>query len=162
MTDWAYLTHAYGSARALPALLDRIATEPTDELWNDLWSALCHQSDVYPASFAALPWLAEVAGSKDREQVEHALLLAGSILTGRGYRPRNVRTTYSAEIAVFLATTNQQLRTCSDKTSYVYLLEAMLAFEDSLDWSGWRVPRRRASRLTPVGHDPATPMDSAP
>lgn len=135
MTEWADLRHAYGSAKDLPVLLERIATEPSDQLWNDLWSALCHQGDVYPASFAALPWLAEVAGGEDRGQVEHALLLAGAILTGQSYRPPDVRTTYSAEIATFLNLTNRQLRACSDNVSYIYLLGALLAFEGSLDWS---------------------------
>ncbi|WP_445277460.1 hypothetical protein [Streptomyces sp. DSM 41033] len=79
MTDWSQLSHAYGSAEDIPALLDQIASEPSPERWNDLWSALCHQGSVYSASFAALPWLADVANGDDREQAVSALNLAGAI-----------------------------------------------------------------------------------
>lgn len=82
MTDWSQLSHAYGSAEDIPALLDRIASEPNAERWSNLWSALCHQGSVYSASFAALPWLADVAGSDDREQAVSALNLAGVESTG--------------------------------------------------------------------------------
>jgi hypothetical protein len=46
MTDWSRLSHAYGSAEDIPALLDQIASDPAPERWNDLWSALCHQGSV--------------------------------------------------------------------------------------------------------------------
>jgi len=43
----------------MPALLRQLATlPPADadaEPWFSLWSALAHQGDVYPASFAAVP-----------------------------------------------------------------------------------------------------------
>ncbi len=57
---WVTLQHAYGSAADIPGLLREVAAEPVNSLpsegpWFDLWSALCHQGDVYPASFAAVP-----------------------------------------------------------------------------------------------------------
>src|SRR4051812_40379348 len=57
---WGELTHAYGEASDIPALLRRLKTAPppTDyrsEPWFTLWSALCHQNDVYIASYAAIP-----------------------------------------------------------------------------------------------------------
>jgi hypothetical protein len=55
---WTELTHAYGNASDIPALLARLDHATGDELkqaWFDLWSALCHQGDVYSASFAAVP-----------------------------------------------------------------------------------------------------------
>lgn len=56
---WATLTHAYGEASDIPGLLRQLDALP-DSLgesppWFDLWSALAHQGDVYPATFAALP-----------------------------------------------------------------------------------------------------------
>ncbi|GLR89131.1 hypothetical protein [Bradyrhizobium iriomotense] len=56
---WADLRHAYGSASDIPGLLRQLAELPAssgkDEPWFSLWSALAHQGDVYPASFAAVP-----------------------------------------------------------------------------------------------------------
>jgi hypothetical protein len=137
MTDWSKVSHAYGSAEDIPALLDRIASGPKPELWSDLWSALCHQGSVYSASFAALPWLAGVAGSDDREQAVNALALAGAIMAGaeQPHGAGDVRAQHAAEIESLLAAVNQQLRTPSDRTNYIHLLEAMLGFEGVVGWS---------------------------
>jgi len=59
---WAELTHAYGPAADIPALLRQLRTFPTAtgyraEPYFSLWSALCHQGDVYSASYAAVPHL---------------------------------------------------------------------------------------------------------
>ena len=64
---WAQLQHAYGPASDIPGLLDQLQHQPgpqrahTGEPWNSLWSALCHQGDVYAASYAALPHIARIA-----------------------------------------------------------------------------------------------------
>jgi hypothetical protein len=56
---WPELNHAYGKASDIPALLRQLdslpPSGPDDEPWFSLWSALAHQGDVYPASFAAVP-----------------------------------------------------------------------------------------------------------
>lgn len=64
---WTELTHAYGRAGDIPDLLRalRKAPEPTNaaksEPWFTLWSSLCHQDEVYDASYAALPHIVEIA-----------------------------------------------------------------------------------------------------
>jgi hypothetical protein len=64
---WLTLNHAYGSAQNIPALLLHLAssTEPKpgwqSEPWFSLWSSLCHQGDVYDASYAALPHIVDIA-----------------------------------------------------------------------------------------------------
>jgi hypothetical protein len=66
---WAVLRHAYGSANDIPALLQAAEADPsprehyTEEPWFTLWSALCHQGDVYSASFAASPHLLRIAAN---------------------------------------------------------------------------------------------------
>ncbi|MET9540555.1 hypothetical protein ABZY16_24080 [Streptomyces sp. NPDC006553] len=137
MTDWSQLSHAYGSAQDIPALLAHIASEPTPELWSDLWSALCHQGSVYSASFAALPWLADMAETEDRGQAVNALGLAGAIMAGaeQAHGVGDVRTRHSAEIAALLASVNRHLRTANDRTEYIDLLESMLGFEGVAGWS---------------------------
>ncbi|MGE9695808.1 hypothetical protein [Streptomyces sp. NRRL F-5630] len=137
MTDWSRLSHAYGSAEDIPALLDQIASEPSPERWNDLWSALCHQGSVYSASFAALPWLAHVAGCDDREQAVSALNLAGAILAGsdQPHGAGEVRAQHAAEVGALLAAVNEYLRASSDRNEYACLLESMLSFEGVVSWS---------------------------
>ncbi|WP_435058813.1 hypothetical protein [Streptomyces sp. bgisy060] len=137
MTDWQKLTHAYGSAEDMPVLLARIASEGESDLWSDLWSALCHQGSVYSASFAALPWLTDMAEDEDREQAVNALHLAGAIMAGvaQPHGDDGVRARYSAEITTLLASVNRHLRTATDRTEYIDLLGSMLAFEGVPGWS---------------------------
>jgi hypothetical protein len=79
---WSELTHAYGGAVDIPPLLERLSTAsaPADgmsEPWFSLWSALCHQTDVYTASYAAVPHVVAIAASKPRgERLEHLNFIA--------------------------------------------------------------------------------------
>ncbi|GAA1382547.1 hypothetical protein GCM10009639_01800 [Kitasatospora putterlickiae] len=136
MTDWSRLSHAYGPADDIPDLLDRIASAPTAELWSDLWSALCHQGTVYPAGFAALPWLAGRARCGEREQEVQAVLLAGAILAGAGpsHGVDDVRARFATETAALLVAANRQLGAGTDPTDYVHLLEAVLGLEGVPGW----------------------------
>lgn len=64
---WRELGHAYGDAADVPALLQALtsSTGPRlgyqDEPWFSLWSRLCHQGDVYSASYAAIPHIVHIA-----------------------------------------------------------------------------------------------------
>jgi hypothetical protein len=64
---WRTLQHAYGDAANVPDLLRALAasTGPKagyrDEPWFSLWSSLCHQDDVYTASYAAVPHIVRIA-----------------------------------------------------------------------------------------------------
>tara|TARA_R110002051_G_scaffold141578_1_gene214782 strand:- start:27436 stop:27948 length:513 start_codon:yes stop_codon:yes gene_type:complete len=68
---WANLTHAYGPAQDIPDLLRLLAhstgqkADYKDEPWFSLWSALCHQGDVFDASYAALPHIVKIATDAD-------------------------------------------------------------------------------------------------
>ena len=62
---WGELRHAYGEAADIPPLLQAIERDPStsdtrEGPWFDLWSALCHQGDVYSASFAAVPHVVRI------------------------------------------------------------------------------------------------------
>ncbi len=83
-TDWASLHHAYGTAEDIPALLKAAENAPApdrydQEPWFSLWSALCHQEDVYLASYAAVPELVRIAASREGGPRAECLLLAGCI-----------------------------------------------------------------------------------
>jgi hypothetical protein len=64
---WSELQHAYGPASDIPPLLDQLSGLPTSEdnsePWFTLWSALAHQGNVYPASFAAVPHVVHALAS---------------------------------------------------------------------------------------------------
>lgn len=65
---WSKLSHAYGSAGDLPALLIQLKALPESKGWKtepyySLWSSLCHQGDAYEASFAAVPHIVTLCES---------------------------------------------------------------------------------------------------
>lgn len=72
---WSELRHAYGDAADVPQLLRTLASSTgpkagyQDEPWFSLWSSLCHQGDVYTASYAAVPHLVQIA-SEVKEPID--------------------------------------------------------------------------------------------
>lgn len=91
---WSDLQHAYGSAIDVPELLRALVsstcpkTSYQDEPWFSLWSSLCHQGDVYTASYVAVPHIVEIA-SQVREPVDFGFFQLPTAIevarqTGRG------------------------------------------------------------------------------
>jgi hypothetical protein len=89
---WSELLDAYGAATDIPRLLrelpqaavgDDYQTEP----WHSIWSALCHQGDVYPASFAAVPHVVAAAEGRAVADRLQYLLVVGCVESYR-HRPR--------------------------------------------------------------------------
>lgn len=60
---WADLGHAYGSADDVPEMLRALLSGDADEALGGLFSSLCHQGSVYPASVYAVPFLARIAAA---------------------------------------------------------------------------------------------------
>ena len=88
--EWGRLRHAYGSADDIPALLSRLRHDPVNgDAWDDLWSALCHQSDVFDATYAALPHVVAVLATLPAEQRVPAANFVGSAVAcaARGSAP---------------------------------------------------------------------------
>jgi hypothetical protein len=57
---WTQLSHAYGDASGIPAMLSALESFPPNDGYEAppyymLWSSLCHQGDIYTASYAAVP-----------------------------------------------------------------------------------------------------------
>jgi hypothetical protein len=85
---WAELDHAYGSAENLPNLIRQLEALPPEgsfesEPYSTLWSSLCHQGDVYSASYAAVPHLVRVLEVARSLRHWTVLLLVVSIETSR-------------------------------------------------------------------------------
>jgi hypothetical protein len=65
---WSDLRHAYGSAADIPAMLHELEQFPPNEgseapPYFMLWSSLCHQDDVYTASYAVVPHIIRILAS---------------------------------------------------------------------------------------------------
>jgi len=104
---WSELQHAYGYASDIPALLRQLSSFPNessyqDEPWFTLWSSLCHQGDVYSASFAAVP---HIVGALATDPVRASMgyfLLPASIEVARESKgivvPVSLSVAYSAAL----------------------------------------------------------------
>ncbi len=102
--EWSALQHAYGSASDIPPLLRSVASDvaSSDAVegtpWFELWSALCHQGDVYPASFAAVPHLVEALASDPSHASYEFFLMPAAVEVARNRRktpvPDSLRAAY--------------------------------------------------------------------
>jgi hypothetical protein len=96
---WRELSHAYGSADDVSALLRALlAQDPAevDEAADALWSSICHQGSVYSATPYAVPFLARMAAAGLRPAM--ALQLLGAI--GESEDDRGLQVPGSARAAV--------------------------------------------------------------
>jgi hypothetical protein len=87
---WRNLSHAYGAALNVPPLIEQLKSAPPpkdwkSEPWHSLWDLLCHQFDVFTASYAALPHVVTIAASKP---VKHRLEFFSFIGAVEAYRHR--------------------------------------------------------------------------
>lgn len=137
MTDWNTIEHAYGKASDLPDLFRQMTPNPHSEVWGELWSRLCHQGTVYPACFAALPSLLDVAERWEPKARGPALALAGSILAraDQSLQFLNVRQQYSAEIDSFIRLAEETLSENGlESAEFIFVLQAWLGFKDIPVW----------------------------
>jgi len=136
--DWDELLDAYGSAVGIPALLEQAASTPDIQapVWGELWGRLCHQGTVYPASFAALPLLADMAVRMPIDVNLQPLFLAASILAGTNEPELSLqaRQQFPAELAALRDLAVRLLDLTSDPTGFVYALQAVAAFENLGSW----------------------------
>src|SRR5258706_13832566 len=129
LTDarWTQLEHAYGSASDIPEVLTLAATDFTpghhdESAWSELWSALCHQGDIYTASYAALPHIVAIARGRAMPGPYDPLMLAGCIelarLEGRGPPiPTCLAGPYHAAVAEARGLAEKALRHAVDEDS---------------------------------------------
>lgn len=140
MTDWSELSHAYGNAADIPDLLDQAGPDAGHEVWQDLWSRLCHQGSVYTASYSAIPALAEKARGWPAPQRFDPLILAASIIasTDSPWPAELVRASLAEEIEQLTCAAAESLQHPSlneDPVMYIHALQALLAFEGVPVWS---------------------------
>lgn len=137
MTDWKALSHAYGEASNIPALIEKLSRDSNDIAWGELWNYLCHQGTVYSASYAALiPLLKFVQTLAPSERLVPLMLMGAIVasddIVGMDERP--------VDIIEQIAPALQQLAEESlrlsenDTATFICLLEAAAAFNGDLFW----------------------------
>lgn len=66
---WKDLKQAYGSAENIPALLRALSAPGSaveqKKVWHEIWSCLCHQTDVYDGTYAAIPHFLAILKTKE-------------------------------------------------------------------------------------------------
>ena len=68
-------------------MLRDLAEEPNDEVWERIWSSLCHQSTVYSASYAAVPHIVAIAAHQSpKAQVDYWAFVGAIAAFGSKYR----------------------------------------------------------------------------
>jgi len=138
MTEWSRLRHAYGPAGDIPGLLEQLDPDPDVEVWEKLWSRLCHQGDVYSASVAALPALTTAVAAWPAAARFPGLNLAAAIIAAadRSRGLGDARQRYGPEISTLAQLTAESLRVTdpSDPVAFIYLLQAALAFDGVPIW----------------------------
>ena len=137
MPDWPSLHHAYGSAGDVPAFLNAIVPDPQAEVWDDLWSRLCHQGTVYSASFAALPFLADIAGTWSPVDRMPILSLAGQIVASNDVAGNRAEMTRGLDPALH-ALENlalESLPAASNAEAFVYVLQSILGLRCVTPWA---------------------------
>ncbi len=137
MTDWHALRDAYGPADSVPTLLDSVTPDYSHPAWDELWSRLCHQGTVYPASFAALPRLEALARAWNGRQRDPILHLTGAIVCSTD------RVGVEGDSLPPLDATIRQLRHLAaeclegderSEEDFVYLLQAVRGLEGDALW----------------------------
>ena len=86
--DWKQLTHAYGAAEDVPALIRALMSQDKSkraeaiyELFGNIW----HQGTVYEATAYAVPFLIELLDSPNTPDRSSVACLLTSIADGSGY-----------------------------------------------------------------------------
>jgi hypothetical protein len=106
---WSDLRDAYGVASDIPDLLTQLEAFPPDqgpeaEPYFSLWSALCHQGDVFTGSYAAVPHIVRIIGGAPDQAPWGLFQLVACIeiarCQGRGPQvPQDLETAYVAALA---------------------------------------------------------------
>jgi hypothetical protein len=137
MPDWKKLKHAYGSAEDIPELLAQVTPGPESEVWTELVSRLCHQGSVYSASFAALPYLTEIAARWRPEERLEPLFLAASILSSDDVHVRGkVQQPSASLIEQLQGLCHESLEQPKlERNRFIYLMLSMCAFVGESFWA---------------------------
>ncbi len=94
---------------------------------------------VAPASYAALPRLAQIASERPDVAIDPSLFLFASIISSIDGPPEiaTVRELYATEIADLVPVADHKLDLVSDRADVVYALQTVAALENLSPWQRW-------------------------
>jgi hypothetical protein len=157
---WAGLSHAYGTAEDVPALLRRAgsAGDGAGNAISELYGRLFHQGTVYPATGAAVPFLVELARSAPTRRGEFVWML-GMLADphhANGSAFDAVRRAVAAHAGVFIGLLGDADAQVRAAAAYVFAQCAVPAAPLRDRWAVEEVLEVRASLLLALGlRDPA-------
>ncbi|WP_042198089.1 hypothetical protein [Paenibacillus camerounensis] len=98
---WVKLTGPYGSAENVPVLLEQLIRQYSQEVFDELFQEhLFHQNTIYTATYAAMPFLAQIACSTSDFEVRKELFInCGIIEASREERDKATLPESLAELA---------------------------------------------------------------
>ena len=85
---WSLLSHAYGPADDVPALIRALGSLDSKERQHalyELYGNIWHQGTIYEATSYAVPFLLELAADPETPERSHVLSLVGSIAEGNSF-----------------------------------------------------------------------------
>ncbi|CAM4516893.1 hypothetical protein COEX109129_38245 [Corallococcus exiguus] len=135
---WHALEAAKGPASHVPGLLRQLREHPEDEglWWGELWDALYHPGSICSGTYAAIPYVVEVAlahpGPVTRR--ECAVVVGITVLEGPvDVVPEEFRTDFRTAIAHARRLALEELRVATPRlTTHLHLLMALAGL------SGWK------------------------
>ncbi|MFF2732215.1 hypothetical protein ACFVS9_30435 [Streptomyces sp. NPDC058008] len=131
MVNWAQMYDCYGDVDRVPALLARAEREDDTGTWDELGYRLILEHDmVFPASFAALPLLVEMASRSPRAQG-----LAGAIVqrAAGSHGCDDLLAGCAAAIGAFRELLDRYVRSKPD--DYLAAFRDLIAAEGHYHWS---------------------------
>lgn len=129
--DWSSLSHAYGSADDIPDLLRQLNSDPQANVWNQIWSRVCHQGTTYSVSPYVLPYLLEAAQGWVPSGRVMPLALASSIAASRAFPNASFTETVAGLKKMALQTVEASGISMTDR---VYMMSAVLTFSGDRVW----------------------------
>lgn len=78
---WGKLAGPYGSSEDVPVLLEQLTRQFSQEIYDELFQGhLYHQNTIYTATYAAMPFLAQIASSTSDAEVRKELFISCGII----------------------------------------------------------------------------------
>jgi hypothetical protein len=121
----------------VPEELRRLLEDPADhERFSDLWPYLCSEDTPWPAAYAAVPHLVELAGRLDPAERGDYLYVVGFVVMCSGSRewtppglPEDVAAAYRRALPRALSLLAEQLASAHELMDTRYLLAAAAALK---------------------------------
>jgi hypothetical protein len=162
--EWADLSHFRGSAVDTPDLLRQLASEDAGEAWDalgELAERILMYGEVYPATIAAIPFLAEIARSAPHHRHEALWMLGTMVDPGHvESSPPEAQAALAGQTQVFVELLDDGDARVREAAAYA---AAQAGVAPAALWSRWQVeddPAARASLALALGL--LDPVDAEP